>query len=343
MLKRRQFIGWSTAAGLLLALPITAGSKAGGLKPMRLRPGDKVAIVALATVTYEQLEVRLAVETLEAMGLEAQPGRHVLERFGYFAGRDQQRADDFNKAVHDSSIKAIFCLRGGWGSSRLLPLLDYEALAENPKILLGYSDITSLLNAVHAKTGLITFHGPNVWSEWNEFALESMRGLLFEARAMRYVNPREAGDDLVAKQNRIQTIVPGTARGELIGGNLSLVCGLLGTPYLPSFEHKILFLEDVGEAVYRVDRLLTQLGLSGEMKKLSGIVFGQFSRIVPKRGLGDFSLMDVLRQHFEPLGLPCYYGAMFGHIAQNSTLPIGIPASMDASRGELELLEPAVL
>lgn len=341
-MNRRQLIQWAGTTAALASLPGTVMATEHRLKPSRLRPGDTVALVAPATVAYDRLRVQLAVETLEAMGLEVEVGKHVLDRFGYLAGADADRAADLNRAFADPDIKAIFPLTGGWGASRLLPLLDYRSIARNPKILLGYSDITSLLNGIHARTGLVTFHGPNAWSEWNDFSYRSMHQLLFEARPISYSNPLDKGADLVAKDNRIRTINGGSASGEMVGGNLTLVAALLGTPYLPSFKGRILFLEDVGEAIYRVDRMLTQLSLAGQLQQLAGIVFGKFTGVAPQPGLGNFSLMDIIRQHCEPLGIPCYFGAMFGHVNHNSTLPLGIPATIDADAGTITLREPAV-
>lgn len=341
-MNRRQLIQWAGTTAALASLPGTVQAGEDRLKPSRLRPGDRVALVAPATVAYDRLRVQLAVETLESMGLEVDVGKHVLDRFGYLAGTDKDRAADLNRAFAAPDIKAVFPLTGGWGASRLLPLLDYRSIARNPKILLGYSDITSLLNGIHARTGLVTFHGPNAWSEWNEFSYRSMRKLLFEAQPLSYSNPQDKGVDLVAKHDRIRTINGGSASGEMIGGNLTLVAALLGTPYLPSFDGRILFLEDVGEAIYRVDRMLTQLSLAGKLQRLAGIVFGKFTGVAPQPGLGNFSLMDIIRQHCEPLGIPCYFGAMFGHVNHNSTLPLGVPATIDADAGTITLKEPAV-
>ncbi len=359
---RRQFIRVAGQTGVLAMLPGGASSATARLGPAdargraemaqeprarllapRLKPGDAVALVAPATVVYANLDVQIAVETLEAMGLRVVVGRHVLDRFGYLAGTDRDRATDLNRAFADPDIKALFPLSGGWGASRLLPLLDYDSIARHPKILLGYSDITSLLVGIHARTGLVTFHGPNAGSRWNAFSYRSMRALLFDAVPVTYNNPRAMTDELVVRRNRIQTINGGRAEGELIGGNLTLLAALLGTPFLPDFAGRILFLEDTGEAVYRIDRMLTQLFLAGCLRQLAGVVFGQFTEVEPEPGLGNFSLMDVLRQHCEPLGIPCYYGAMFGHIRQNSTLPLGIRAALDADEGTLVLQESAVI
>jgi muramoyltetrapeptide carboxypeptidase len=169
-----------------------------------------------------------------------------------------------------------------------------------------------------------------------------MRDVIFEAKAVQYQNPLVIDDDLVVRDHRIQTINPGKAEGQLIGGNLTLMSALVGTPYLPSADGAILFLEDVGEAIYRVDRMMTQLRLSGLLDRVSGIVFGHFTDVKPNPGLGNFSLMDILRQHCEPLQVPCYFGAMIGHVDQQSTVPVGARAEMDADKGVLSLREPAV-
>lgn len=340
-MKRRSLLQLSSAAALLSNLPAHASSDI-IRRPKRLCEGQTVAIIAPASVTYESLKLQLALEALEAMGLNAKVGDHVMDRFGYLAGNDHDRAADINTAFTDPEVDAIFALRGGWGASRLLPFLDFESIRDNPKILLGYSDITSLLNAIYAKAGVVAFHGPNLMSRWNEFTYQSMRDVLFDAKPARYSNPVDLDGELVARQHRIQTIVPGKAEGHLIGGNLTLMSALLGTPYLPEFDNKILFLEDVGEAIYRVDRMLTQLKLSGNLQKVSGIVFGHFTGVKPNPGLGNFALMDILKQHCEPLGVPCYFGAMIGHVDQQSTVPVGGRARMDASQGILELTEAAV-
>ena len=312
------------------------------IRPKRLRPGDTIGLIAPASVTYESLQLQIALETLIAMGLNAKVGPHVMDRFGYLAGEDEDRASDINTAFADPEIDAVFALRGGWGASRLLPFLDFDLIAKNPKIFLGYSDITSLLNAIYAKAGVVTFHGPNVMSRWNDFTYQGMRDVLFEAKSVAYSNPEVIEDDLVARKHRIQTIKTGNATGRLIGGNLTLMSALVGTPYFPDTRGAILFLEDVGEAIYRVDRMMTQLKLSGALDQVSGIVFGHFTGVKPNPGLGNFALMDILRQHCEPLGVPCYFGAMIGHVEQQSTVPVGAGAIMNASLGTLELIEPAV-
>ncbi|MEC8633073.1 MAG: LD-carboxypeptidase [Pseudomonadota bacterium] len=338
---RRSLLQFSLASTLMGVAPCFALADA-VIRPKRLRPGDTIGLVAPASVTYESLQLQIALETLDAMGLKAKVGPHVMDRFGYLAGEDEDRASDINTAFADPEIDALFALRGGWGASRLLPFLDFDLIAKNPKIFLGYSDITSLLNAIYAKAGVVTFHGPNVMSRWNEFTYQGMRDVLFEAKSAAYSNPEVIDDDLVARKHRIQTINTGKATGRLIGGNLTLMSALVGTPYFPDARGAILFLEDVGEAIYRVDRMMTQLKLSGVLDQASGIVFGHFTGVKPNPGLGNFALLDILRQHCEPLGVPCYFGAMIGHVEQQSTVPVGAGAMMNASSGTVELIEPAV-
>ncbi|MEC8526619.1 MAG: LD-carboxypeptidase [Pseudomonadota bacterium] len=338
---RRSLLQLSLASTLMGFAPSLALADA-ATRPTRLRPGDTIGLVAPASVTYESLQLQIALEALEAMGLKAKVGPHVMDRYGYLAGEDEDRASDINAAFADPEIDAVFALRGGWGASRLLPFLDFDLIAKNPKIFLGYSDITSLLNAIYAKAGVVTFHGPNVMSRWNEFTYQGMREVLFDARASTYSNPEVIDDDLVARKYRIQTINAGKATGHLIGGNLTLMSALVGTSYFPNASGAILFLEDVGEAIYRVDRMMTQLKLSGVLGQVSGVVFGHFTDVTPNPGLGNFALMDILKQHCEPLGVPCYFGAMIGHVEQQSTVPVGAIAEMDAGAGVLRLKEPAV-
>ncbi|MEC9121673.1 MAG: LD-carboxypeptidase [Pseudomonadota bacterium] len=338
---RRSVLQLSLASTRMGFAPSLAFADA-ATRPKRLRPGDTIGLVAPASVTYESLQLQIALEALEAMGLKAKVGPHVMDRYGYLAGEDEDRASDINAAFADPEIDAVFALRGGWGASRLLPFLDFDLIAKNPKIFLGYSDITSLLNAIYAKAGVVTFHGPNVMSRWNEFTYQGMREVLFDARASTYSNPEVIDDDLVARKYRIQTINAGKATGHLIGGNLTLMSALVGTSYFPNASGAILFLEDVGEAIYRVDRMMTQLKLSGVLGQVSGVVFGHFTDVTPNPGLGNFALMDILKQHCEPLGVPCYFGAMIGHVEQQSTVPVGAIAEMDAGAGVLRLKEPAV-
>lgn len=312
------------------------------LKPPRLRAGDTVGLINPAGATFHRDDVNIARETLNALGLKMKAGEHLLDRYGYMAGSDNARANDINSMFADPRVAAIFTLRGGWGCNRLLDLLDYDSIVRNPKILMGYSDITSLLLALNAKTGLVTFHGPVGISTWNKYTTNYVERLLFNAEVFSMENPDETGDNLTRVSNRVLTINGGVAKGKLLGGNLSVLTAMVGSNYLPDFKGNILFIEEVGEEVYRVDRMLTQLKLSGILNQLSGFVFGNCSDCGPGKGFGSLTLEEVLDDHIKPLGVPAWYGSMIGHIENKFTIPLGIEAEIDADLGRIRLLEPAV-
>ena len=313
------------------------------LKPPRLKAGDTVGLVNPAGATFHPDDVAVATETVAALGLKMKTGKHLLDRYGYLAGSDKARAKDINDMFADQDVMAILTLRGGWGCNRILDLLDYDLIGKNAKILMGYSDITSLLLALNAKTGLVTFHGPVGISTWNKYSTQFVRKLLFNAEAFSMENPRETGDSLVQVKDRVLTINGGKAKGKLLGGNLSVLTAMVGSEYLPDFKNNILFLEEVGEDIYRVDRMLTQLKLAGILKQLSGFVFGKCSDCGPGKGYGSLTLKEVLDDHIKPLGIPAWYGSMIGHIEKKFTIPLGIEAEIDADKGRITLLEPAVL
>jgi muramoyltetrapeptide carboxypeptidase len=278
-----------------------------------------------------------------ALGLKVKVGPHVLDRYGYLAGKDADRAADLNAMFADDSVAAVLCVRGGWGCNRLLPLLDYKTIATHPKILLGYSDITALLVAIYAKTGLVTFHGPVGASNWNPYSLDFVRRILFQAEAVAMSNPADRGNGLVVTKDRIQTLTPGTASGRLLGGNLTVLSAMLGSEYLPDWSGAILFLEDTNEHIYRIDRMLTQLQLAGVLDKISGFVFGKCTKCDPGDGYGSLTLEEVLNDHIRPLKIPAYSGAMIGHIENKFTVPLGVQVRIDAEHGTLAMLESAVL
>lgn len=348
MFTRRQMVGGAAAlAGIGAA---SVGRTEEGiadvpvLRAPRLRSGDLVALVAPATVTYERQTLQMAVESLQALGLRVRVGTHVLSRYGYFAGTDEARAADINAAFADPAVRGVVALRGGWGSARTLAHIDFDALRAHPKILMGYSDITSLLNAAYAKTGVVVFHGPMGASPWGEFATTEFKRIVFDAERPLMRNPQLKKGTLAVREHRTGTISGGRARGRLVGGNLTVFSGLIGTPYFPDPQGAILFLEEVGEYIYRCDRMLTQLALAGVFAKASGVVFGSFKdcRVAPG-GYGSFALEDIFEQHLGKSGKPTFFGAMFGHESQTRTIPIGARALVDADAGTLELLESAVV
>jgi muramoyltetrapeptide carboxypeptidase len=335
---------------MLAAAPVYGAKPSGvialGRKPGRLHPGDGVGLIEPASNSDEAFDLTLVEEAIVAMGLKPKRGSHLLEKFGYLAGPDTDRAADINAMFADKEVKAIFAVRGGWGCARLLPYLDWDIIRANPKLLIGYSDITALHMAIAAKApGTITLHAPNGSSAWGKVSVDSFRSVAFEGAMPVYANPVTNEDRLVQRRFRTQTITRGKAQGRLLGGNLTVLTALVGTPYLPDFDGAILFLEDTNEAEYRIDRMLTQLALAGILKKLRGMVFGQCSDCVAKgvEGYSGFTLTDVLEQHFGPLGIPAFQGAFFGHIADQYTIPVGAKAEIDAGAGTIRLLESAVI
>ena len=313
--------------------------------PRRLQPGDTIGIVSPAGAIYESEPYEIAVESMQALGLNVKLGAHVKKRYGHLAGTDEERAQEVNSMFKDPEVDAIICLRGGAGAARILDLLDYEAIQNNPKIFIGYSDITALHLAIYKKTGLVTFHGPLATSTWNIFAVEYFKDLLFEAEAVQYTNPADKGGLLTQTTDRIRTIIPGSVTGELLGGNLSVLTGLMGTPYFPTnWEGKILYLEDVGERIYAVDRMMSQLQLGGVLDQISGFIFGKCTDCDPggAGGYGSLTMEEVLDHYIKPLKIPAFSGSMIGHIKENFTIPNGIMAEMNAEEGIFRLLHPAV-
>jgi muramoyltetrapeptide carboxypeptidase len=314
------------------------------VRPRRLRAGDTVGLVAPATATFFPVDIEIAEDALTAMGLKVARGAHLLDRFGFLAGRDQDRADDINAFFADPGIAAIVALRGGWGCARLLPYVDYEAAAKHPKVVLGYSDITALLMALYAKAHLVTFHGPVGVSRWNPFSYNYMRRVVFAGERVMFANAREKENrELAQRSHRVRTITRGIARGRLLGGNLTVLTSLLGSPYVPSFEGAILVLEDTDEAPYRIDRMMTQLKLAGILDQVKGVVFGECTDCEPGKGsYGSLTLEEILADHLTPLGIPAWHNAMVGHIPKQFTLPLGARVEIDAGAGTIRMLETAV-
>ena len=312
-------------------------------KPPRLRPGDTVGLVQPAGFANDEFELDLAAETIRAMGLVPRRAPHLADRYGYLAGRDEARAADINTMFADDSVRAIFAVRGGWGSARILPRLDWRTIRANPKLLVGFSDITALHMAIAAQAGFPTIHGPNAGSNWGSLSWDAFRALAFDGATPTIAAPPGNDDRLVQRSGRVLTFRAGKATGRLLGGNLTVLSALAGTPYLPDFDGAILFLEEIDEAEYRIDRMLTQLALSGVLRRVAGVVFGQCTRCTATGpSFGGFTLSQVLDQHLTPLGVPAFQGALFGHIADQFSLPVGIRAEIDAEAGTIRILEPVV-
>lgn len=342
---RRRFLGTAALVGAAVPLMGMRGATAathGQLLAAGLRKGDTVGLVSPSSAVSERLALQLAQEAMEALGLRVRTGAHYGGRYGHLAGTDAERAGDLNAMFGDREVKAIVCVRGGSGAARLLPLLDYPLIRRNPKVLLGYSDITALHCAIHAKTGLVTFHGPVGTGSWNRFNVDQFERLFFQRELMQYQNSRDVGDELVPRRNRTQTLRGGKAQGELVGGNLTVLTALAGSSYLPDFSGKILFLEDVGEAPYRIDRMFSTLKLMGALDKLAGFIFGDCSDCNPGDGYGSLTLDQIFDDYILPLKIPAYRGAMIGHIREQFIVPVGGKVEMDADAGSFRLLAPVL-
>ncbi len=340
---RRQFLGSTALAAALLPFAGTGAAappSRGRLLPQPLGKGDTIALVSPSSATDDSFNLQLAREAMEALGFKVKLGPHLGSRYGHLAGTDAERAGDLNAMFADGSVKAIVCARGGSGAARLLPLLDYDAIRANPKVLLGYSDITALHCAIQAKTGLVSFHGQIGSGSWNRFNADQFERVFFKRELMEYRNRIEADDELVPRKNRTITISGGKARGELLGGNLTVLTALAGSPYLPDFSGKILFLEDVGEAPYRIDRMFSTLKLMGALDRIAGFVFGECTDCKPGDGYGSLTLEQIFDDHIRPLKIPAYRGAMIGHIREQFIVPVGGKVELDADAGAFRLLEP---
>lgn len=313
------------------------------VKPKRLQPGMTVSLVAPAGASNNRQHVHMAIDVLKSLGYRVKEGKNLYRRTQYLAGTDTERAEDINEAFRDPEVDGIFTLTGGYGAMRALPYLDYDMIRKNPKVIIGYSDITALLLALYARSGLVCFHGPVASSMFSEYTLAEYKKVVVNPTDSVQIGAPPAveyPEGQTERSNRIMKFSGGKARGRLVGGNLSLVSPLIGTPYEPDFEGAILFLEDVNEAFYRLDRMITHLLLAGKLQQLSGIVMGKFTKI-PEEG-NYFNLEEIIEQLLVPLGIPVVRGLMIGHVTDKTTVPMGVTAELDGDAGTLTLLEPAV-
>lgn len=344
MISRRELARILAAAGAAAVFsPLDARSATSArriVKPKRLRQGDTIGLVLPASMELEPQDIGLAVEQLEALGFAVKVGAHAHDEWGYLAGRDRDRAADINTAFADPEVDGIFAYTGGWGSPRVLPHLDWDIIARNPKVIVGFSDITALINVIHQRTGLVTFHGPVGASNFEPYTLDYLRRAIMSDEPMGVIaNPEKGENELVQRQYRTWTLREGMARGRIVGGNLTLMAALMGTPWEVDTDGGILFLEDVHEAPYRVDRMLTQLGQGGKFRNVRGVVWGTCSDC---RASGPtLSWDELLRDHFESLGVPVLVGLAFGHIAKRATLPIGLDAILDATAATVTITDRA--
>ncbi len=327
MKTRGEFLG---ALSLGAFAPVIPAFPSPLRRPPILARGDRVGLIAPASPPTDG-DIAQARAHVESLGLVAVMGDYVRARDGYLAGTDAQRAADFNRMARDASVRAIVAIRGGYGTMRILELLDYAAIRHDPKIVMGFSDLTALLNAVTTRAGVVTFHGPlgAHGSSWSGAARTYVEQLLFSAQ----LPPRLQIEDP-------QPIVSGRARGRLAGGNLSLIAALTGTPFAVPARDALLFFEETEEAPYHLDRMLTQLTLAGTLTAARGVVVGQCTKCTPKGS--SPTAEQVIAECLLAAGRPAVAGAPIGHIPTQWVLPIGVLAELDAGAGTLALLEPAL-
>lgn len=332
------------------------------IRPQHLSPGDILGLIAPASAPPDPRAIDRSVAVLEQLGFRVKLAPNVRRRHGYLAGTDRDRANDLMQMFTDRRVHGILCVRGGYGTARLLPLLDYRVIRDHAKVFVGYSDITSLHCAFLTKANLISFHGPMLNSDLNhadlpDFTRQSfLRTLGAQASlpASNFVQPRKTPAGIPAlpgiaqdyRRKTVKILRSGIARGQLIGGNLSLLCTTIGTPWQPPFRGRILFLEDLGEQPYRFDRMLTHLLNCGLLQQVAGIAIGLNADCEdPKaKRAKEYrqTLEDVLKDRLLPLKIPVVTGLPFGHVPHNATLPVGAQVTLDAGRGDLLITQPVV-
>ena len=321
------------------------------IKPAMLKQGDVVALIAPSGV-LDDATLERAVKNLESYGFKVKLSDNIRAVHGGYAGSVTQRLADLHNMFLDKDVKAIWAARGGSGCTALLPGIRYDLIRRNPKILVGYSDITALHLAIYRHAGLITFHGPVAPSSPTDYAVTQMQAVLMSPRPQTEINMSVENERKAVAQPEfaLRTLRHGIAEGRLTGGNLSVLAALIGTPYAAEIENHLVFLEDVREPPYRIDRMLTQLqqsvGGRGEgdgLKRAAGIMLGVFSKSRAPDGDASLTLSEVLDDQFGAMPIPAVYGYSFGHIPHQFTIPIGVRARLDTASQTLTLLEPAVV
>ncbi len=314
------------------------------LRPPRLREGDTIGLFGSGTRLTEEWIGR-SVRNIEALGFRVRLGRHVRATHGHYAGTVAQRVDDLQTLWADPQVRGLWSIRGGAGTAALLPQLDYAAMRRDPKPLIGYSDVTALHLALQRHAGLVSFHSLAAVSLFTPYSVQALRAVLMaptsELRLER--SPDHRSRAASEPQFRARVVRAGAAEGPLTGGNLSVLSALGGTPYGLQSRGALLFLEDVGELPYRVDRMLTQLELGGQLSSAAGLIGGVFQDCEHPPDQPGMALSMPINERFGAAGVPAVYGWSFGHVRDQLTLPLGVRARMDTAAETLTLLEPAVV
>ncbi len=310
------------------------------VKPKKLQKNDVIGIISPASLPADLSRIEKGVNYLEKLGYRVEVGKNVGKERGYLAGEDHERLDDLHDMFRNKDVKAIFCVRGGYGSGRLLDKINFNLIKKNPKIFVGYSDITALQSAMLTKTGLVTFAGPMVavdfWKdEVDPFAEEIFwRTLSSTKKPGKIVNPND---------EKFYILNKGRGEGKLVGGNLAVFCSIMGTQYFPNLRDSVILLEEIGEPPYRIDRFLNQLKLAKAFTQANAVILGRFVDCYESDAeKNTLTLNEVIADFLDGLKIPVIYNVKHGHIAENITMPFGIKFNVNASRGFINISESAV-
>ncbi len=308
------------------------------LKPKPLHRGDTIGLVGISGALREaDVKYPKMMEAIDALGYRVIEADSCRERYGYLSGTDESRARGLNQMFADDRVDAVVCMRGGYGVARMLDRVDFDVIRANPKILLGYSDITALHTAIHEKVGMVTFHGPmpsTCWPKFDDFTRDSMLRALTSTQPLGVLKNPEGKAPVC--------VVPGTCEGTLVGGNLTLIASACGTPYALDVEDKVLLLEDIGEKYYRLDSMLTQLRQAGMFEKCAGVVLGGFTECSVEYPEYTFALEEIIRDIIVPAGKPVLANMAIGHMDTKITVPLGVKCRLNATAGTLEITEAAL-
>lgn len=348
-MKRRSFltgISSSTAIGLLASTKLSYSqiNTEKTLKPKALKSGDTIGIIAPGSAVSSPDDFQLVEEIAEYLELKVKYASNIKKGNGYKTRTIIERVDDIHEIFSDNTVSGVFCIRGGYGSGQLLDKISYQIIKKNPKVFLGYSDITALHLAINKYAGLVTFHGPVMLSEFSELTIQSLKKSIFSSQPLGLIeNPKD--ENSIRSAYPVRTINPGKAKGKLTGGNLSLICSLMGTSYEINTQNKLLFIEDVGEAPYRIDRMLTHLKTAGKLKQSNGVIFGRCENCETgsTASTWDLSVGEVINNIFSDIQIPVFYGLNIGHSTDQFTVPIGVNAEIDADKCTLKINESACI
>ena len=349
-MKRRNFL---QSLGAALTLPLMAPDficatpvAAGLIRPRALKAGNTVGLITPATYVPDPDRLATAARTIKYFGLRMKMGKNAGKRMNDYRISIEERLDDLHAMFRDNEVDAVFAIRGGYGSMHILDRVDYDLIHRNPKIFLGYSDITAMHLAINKQAKLVTFHGPITLSRFTDYTQKYFRKALFQTQPIGTItNPPESNE--LRPSHSLRTIRPGVATGPLIGGNLTLISNTMGTPYEIDTRGRVLFLEDVDEEPYSIDRMLTHLRLAGKFDGVAGVVFGECQDCRPRDFKPSYdstlSLGEVIDEILGKLRTPVLSGLTVGHTDDQLTLPLGVTAELDADKGELVIEEAGVI